>query len=56
MPGACLPQVLQQVYTSPVNVDDELVESIRFPADHPNAPEVFCRVVRSAPHRAMTHY
>lgn len=39
-------QVLRQVY--PVdqrNVDDELVESIRFPAQDPNASEVFYRVI-----------
>lgn len=39
-------QVLKQVY--PVNsgqVDRELVESIQYPAQHPNAPEVFYRVV-----------
>lgn len=39
-------QVLRQVY--PVNadmVDLELVESIQFPAQHPNAPEVFYRVI-----------
>lgn len=40
-------QVLRQVY--PVNadiVDDELVESIRFPAQDPNAAEVFYRVIK----------
>lgn len=39
-------QVLKQVY--PVNqesVDDELVESIRLPAQHPNAAEVFYRII-----------
>ncbi|CAM9670489.1 unnamed protein product [Chrysoparadoxa australica] len=39
-------QVLTQVYSvDPTNVDDELVESIRAPAQDPNAPEVFYRVV-----------
>eukprot|EP00611_Tribonema_gayanum_P024804 TRINITY_DN5544_c0_g1_i1.p1 TRINITY_DN5544_c0_g1~~TRINITY_DN5544_c0_g1_i1.p1 ORF type:complete len:360 (+),score=115.52 TRINITY_DN5544_c0_g1_i1:148-1227(+) len=39
-------QVLTQVYSvNPKNVDDELVESIRFPALDPNAPEVFYRVI-----------
>jgi hypothetical protein len=28
------------VYIDPQNVDDELVESIRYPAEHPNAAEV----------------
>lgn len=39
-------QVLKQVY--PVNqemVNDELVESIRLPAQHPNAAEVFYRII-----------
>jgi len=39
-------QVLRQVY--PINtdqVDSELVESIRFPSLHPNASEVFFRVI-----------
>lgn len=39
-------QVLKQVY--PVNsnqVDQELVDSIYYPALHPNAPEVFYRVI-----------
>ena len=43
---ARIDQVLKQVY--PVdnqNVDDDLVESIRYPSDHPNAPEVFYRVI-----------
>lgn len=38
-------QVLQQVYLNKENVDDELVESIRYPSLHPNAAEVFYRVV-----------
>jgi hypothetical protein len=33
-------QVLEQVYIDKSNVDDELVESIRFPSEHPNAAEV----------------
>jgi len=33
-------QVLQQVYLDHDRVDDELVESIRYPSDHPNAAEV----------------
>jgi pimeloyl-ACP methyl ester carboxylesterase len=43
---ARIKQVLKQVY--PVNpdlVDDELVESIRFPSLDPNAAEVFYRVI-----------
>lgn len=43
---ARIKQVLRQVY--PINadmVDDELVESIRFPAEHVNAAEVFYRVI-----------
>ena len=40
-------QVLQQVYpVDPSNVDDELVESIRYPAQGPTAPEVFYRVIK----------
>ena len=39
-------QVLKQVYPiNQDNVDDELVESIQFPAQDPNAAEVFYRVV-----------
>lgn len=38
---ARIAQVLRQVYpVDAANVDDELVESIRFPAQNPNAPEV----------------
>jgi len=43
---ARIEQVLRQVY--PINadqVDKELVESIQFPAQDPNAPEVFYRVI-----------
>jgi len=43
---ARIKQVLTQVYpVDPANVDDELVESIQFPAQNPNAPEVFYRVI-----------
>lgn len=39
-------QVLRQIYpTDPEKVDADLVESIRVPSLHPNAPEVFHRVV-----------
>lgn len=39
-------QVLKQVYpVQPHRVDDELVESIRVPSLHPNAAEVFYRVI-----------
>jgi pimeloyl-ACP methyl ester carboxylesterase len=39
-------QVLRQVYpVDPSNVDDELVKSIQFPAQDPNAAEVFYRVI-----------
>ncbi|CAM9409852.1 unnamed protein product [Phaeothamnion confervicola] len=43
---ARIAQVLRQVYSvDTMNVDDDLVESIRFPSDHPNACEVFYKVV-----------
>mmetsp|Transcript_2201 Transcript_2201/g.3472 ORF Transcript_2201/g.3472 Transcript_2201/m.3472 type:complete len:385 (-) Transcript_2201:142-1296(-) len=43
---ARIAQVLRQVYPiDPSNVDDDLVESIRYPAQNPNAAEVFYRVV-----------
>jgi len=39
-------QVLRQVYPiNPDKVTDDLVESIRYPAQDPNAPEVFYRVI-----------
>lgn len=38
-------QVLGQVYVSPQNLDDDLVQSILLPAQDPNAAEVFCRVI-----------
>jgi hypothetical protein len=34
-----------QVYVAPGHVDDDLVRSISLPAQHPNAPEVFYRVI-----------
>jgi pimeloyl-ACP methyl ester carboxylesterase len=37
--------VLKQVYTNKDYVDPELVESIRYPAQDPNAAEVFYRIV-----------
>jgi pimeloyl-ACP methyl ester carboxylesterase len=43
---ARIAQVLKQVYpVNADNVDDELVESIRFPSLDPNAAEVFYRVI-----------
>ncbi|CAJ1927347.1 unnamed protein product [Cylindrotheca closterium] len=43
---ARIEQVLRQVYpNNDKNVDQELVESIRFPAEDPNASEVFYRVI-----------
>lgn len=39
-------QVLRQVYPiNPMVVDDELVQSIQFPSQDPNAAEVFYRVI-----------
>lgn len=44
---ARIAQVLRQVYPADkTNVDDELVESIRYPAQDPNAAEVFYRVIK----------
>lgn len=34
-----------QVYVAPGHVDDDLVRSISLPAQDPNAPEVFYRVI-----------
>ena len=34
-----------QVYTDPTNIDDELVQSIAFPAKDKSAAEVFYRVI-----------
>ena len=43
---ARIEQVLRQVYPiNPSVVDADLVESIRYPAQDPNAPEVFYRVI-----------
>ena len=43
---ARIAQVLRQVYpVNPAMVDDELVASIQFPAQDPNAAEVFYRVI-----------
>lgn len=43
---ARIQQILKQVYpVNSENVDDELVESIRFPSLDPNAAEVFYRVI-----------
>lgn len=48
-------QVLRQVYVSPDNIDDDLVRSISLPAEDPNAPEVFFRVItaRGEPMNAL---
>lgn len=55
----CLSLTLKQVYLNKENVDEELVESIRYPSLHPNAAEVrtkggglgqeymFCKIVIS---------
>ena len=44
---ARIEQVLRQVYPcDDGNVDVDLIESIRFPAQHPNAAEVFYRVIK----------
>lgn len=37
--------VLKSVYVSSVNIDEELVTSIVDPAQHPDAPQVFYKVV-----------
>lgn len=37
--------VLKSVYVSPQNLDDALVASIVDPAQHPDAPEVFAKVI-----------
>jgi pimeloyl-ACP methyl ester carboxylesterase len=43
---ARIAQVLKQVYSvDPTNVDDDLVASIQYPAQDPNAAEVFFRVI-----------
>ena len=38
-------QVLQQVYINHQNLDDELVNSIAWPAQDSNAAEVFYRII-----------
>lgn len=40
-------QVLQQVYISKDNIDQDLIDSIALPAQDSNAPEVFYRVITS---------
>lgn len=40
-------QTLVQVYVSRANIDDDLVSSIVDPAQDPNAPDVFYRVISS---------
>jgi len=43
---ARIEQILKQVYPiNATNVNQKLVESIRYPSDDPNAPEVFYRVI-----------
>lgn len=37
-----------QVYVSQLNIDDDLVSSIVDPAQDPNAPDVFYRVISSS--------
>ena len=39
------PPQLKQVYTSPTNIDDDLVRSIAAPADDPHAADVFYRII-----------
>lgn len=44
---ARIEQVLRQVYpVHPEEVDEDLIESIRYPAQDPNAAEVFYRVIK----------
>jgi hypothetical protein len=40
-----LPSPPRQVYSSPRNIDDDLVRSISLPAQDANAPEVFYRII-----------
>ena len=47
-------QVLRQVYADQANVDAELIESIRLPADDPNAAEVFYRIISSGGKTSVT--
>jgi pimeloyl-ACP methyl ester carboxylesterase len=42
---ARIQQVLKQVYIDHKNVDEELVKSIALAADHPNAADVFVRII-----------
>ena len=52
---ARIEQVLKQVYpVNPNMVDNELVESIQFPAQDPNAAEVFYRVIKRNGNGPMT--
>ena len=39
--------LVSQVYVSKLNIDDDLVSSIVDPAQDPNAPDVFYRVISS---------
>lgn len=48
LPLSSTQQVLGQVYVSDANIDDDLVKSISLPAQHPNAAEVFYRVITGA--------
>ena len=41
----CANQVLEQVYIAHDNLDDELVNSIVWPAQHPNAAEAFYKII-----------
>lgn len=38
-------QVLEQVYINQQNVDEELVDSILWPSQHPNAAESFYQII-----------
>ena len=38
-------QVLEQVYISRQNVDEDLVNSILWPSEHPNAAESFYQII-----------
>ena len=53
---ASIEQVLRQVYRGDAtNVDAELVESIRLPAQHPDAAEVFYQII-SCNRRGLPSY
>jgi hypothetical protein len=43
--ACCFWQVLEQVYLAQDNIDDDLVNSIVWPAQHPNAAEAFYRII-----------